>query len=284
MKKTRDKAWRSEQKKNKEKEVVTYKKNKERWIVEKNWKYLYVRSEKLKRAKQLGMEYPIQPLELKVDEQSIDITNNYSIDTYLEQSSKNGADALSIFYGEERVLICLADGAGGTSGAKEASMMVMNWTKENQKTLEKSITLESLEEQVNLLDKMMYKTKNVGESTLVMVLLTDTQIMGVSVGDSKCWMFGKDFDHELSLMQHRKPLLGSGEAQPIGFCMEMMGTVILGSDGLFDYTSIEKIKKECQNKNGTAKSLAMLAKESTGGFQDDISVVLIKEKHGHTSS
>ena len=278
MKENRDKAWRVQQKKNKEKEVVTYKKNKERWIVEKNWKYLYVRSEKLKRAKQLGMEYPIQPLELKVDEESIEISHQYSIDTFLEQSSQNGADALTILYGKERVLICLADGAGGTSGAKEASEMIMQWAKENQKTLETCVTVESLEEQVNRLDKAMYQTKDVGESTLVMALLSETQIMGVSVGDSKCWMFGKDFDHELSLMQHRKPLLGSGEATAIGFCMEMMGTVVIGSDGLFDYTSIEKIKKESQNKNATAKSLAMLAQESTGGFQDDISVVLVKSK------
>jgi serine/threonine protein phosphatase PrpC len=284
LKENRDKGWRAKQKKYKEKKVITYNKNREPWSLEKNWKLLYMRSEKLKRAKQLGIEYPIQPLELKVNEQSFDITHQYSIDTYLEQSSQNGADNLSIFYGEERVLICLADGAGGTSGAKEASTMIMQWFEENQKLLENSITIESLEEQVNLLDKMMYKTKSVGESTFVMVLITDTQIMGVSVGDSKCWMFGKDFDHELSLMQYRKPLLGSGEAQAIGFCMEMMGSIVIGSDGLFDYTSIEKIKYEIQDKNTTAKNLAMLAKEATGGLQDDISVVLVKEKHGHTSS
>jgi len=105
-----------------------------------------------------------------------------------------------------------------------------------------------------------------------------------SVGESKCWIFGKGFDHELSLMQYRKPLLVSGEAQAIGFCMEMIGSIVIGSDGLFDYTSIEKIKYEIQDKNTTAKNLAMLAKEATGGLQDDVSVVLLKEKHGHTSS
>jgi len=276
LKKTRDKGWRAKQKKQKEREVIPYSKKNRCWSAEKNWKFLSLRSEKLKRAKQLGIEYPIKSLDLKVDEELIDIAHKYSVDTYLEQSSQHGADNLTVYYGEEQIVVCLADGAGGTSGAKEASSLIMQWVKENQKSLEQSITIERLEEQVNLLDKMMYKSKNVGESTFVMALITDTHIMGVSVGDSKCWMFGKDFDHELSLMQHRKPLLGSGNAQAIGFCMEMMGTVVIGSDGLFDYTSIEKIKKESQSKNATAKSLAMLAKESTGGLQDDVSVVLVK--------
>jgi len=276
MKTMRNKGWRAEQKKNKEQPVTPYKKNRNYWGIEKNWKHLYIRSVKLKRAKQLGIEYPIQKLSNKVDENCVDMRRYHTVTSYLEQSHKNGADALCVEYGKDALLLCLADGAGGVSGSKEASSWVMEWFSNHKNSLENALTLELLEEAVLALDQEMYGAKNVGESTLVLALITESQIMGVSVGDSACWMFAKAFEHELSLMQYRKPLLGSGEAKPIGFCMELMGDVLMASDGLFDYVPMEKIKELMHHKDTDATALASLAKESIGGLQDDISVVLVR--------
>lgn len=57
MKKNRNKGWRKDISKKKQISKRSDHKNK---LVEKNWKLLYIRSEKLKRAKQLGIEYPIK--------------------------------------------------------------------------------------------------------------------------------------------------------------------------------------------------------------------------------
>jgi len=75
MKSKRNKGWRAEQKKNKEKAITPHKNNRN-WGIEKNWKHLYIRSVKLKRAKQLGIEYPIQKLSNKIDENCVDMTRN----------------------------------------------------------------------------------------------------------------------------------------------------------------------------------------------------------------
>jgi len=55
MKKTRNKGWRKEVAKTKKARKRSDKKIKSDFI-EKNWKFLYLRSEKLKRAKQLGID------------------------------------------------------------------------------------------------------------------------------------------------------------------------------------------------------------------------------------
>ncbi|WP_444912226.1 low molecular weight protein tyrosine phosphatase family protein [Microbulbifer sp. PAAF003] len=49
------------------------------WISEKNWKLMYTRSEKLRRAKQLGIEYPrrtmLQILNTELPEKDLDMRN-----------------------------------------------------------------------------------------------------------------------------------------------------------------------------------------------------------------
>lgn len=46
---------------------------KDDWPKEKNWKHLYIRSEKLKRANQLGMEYPVVPEHKLIDREQINV-------------------------------------------------------------------------------------------------------------------------------------------------------------------------------------------------------------------
>jgi predicted protein tyrosine phosphatase len=72
----RDKGWRQKkaQQKEKNRSKKTYK-----YPEEKNWKMMYLRSEKLKRAKQLGFDYPIKTMREKLLEETgqgeIELTN-----------------------------------------------------------------------------------------------------------------------------------------------------------------------------------------------------------------
>jgi len=52
----RNRAWRRFKSQSKSKRISAS--NHKKWKPEKNWKLMYLRSEKLVRAKQLGIEYP----------------------------------------------------------------------------------------------------------------------------------------------------------------------------------------------------------------------------------
>ena len=56
-----------------------------------------------------------------------------------------------------------------------------------------------------------------GESTVVVVDVRADSICGASVGDSQAWIVNGADITDLTARQHRKPLLGSGEAEPVGF-------------------------------------------------------------------
>ncbi len=69
----RDKAWR--QAKRKCKKLKAQKYIEKLYIPEKNWKLMYIRSNKLQRAKQLGIDYPAKTLRQKLDDE-MPIENN----------------------------------------------------------------------------------------------------------------------------------------------------------------------------------------------------------------
>ena len=77
MEKNRTKAWR--QAKSKAKEVKAKQQPVRKYTPEKNWKLMYIRSEKLKRAKQLGIDYPNKTLRQTLDDEmplkDMDMTN-----------------------------------------------------------------------------------------------------------------------------------------------------------------------------------------------------------------
>ena len=65
MENIRNKAWRQAKRKNKE--TKNKQKCYKKFVSEKNWKLMYLRSEKLKRAKQLGIDYPSKTLRQTLD-------------------------------------------------------------------------------------------------------------------------------------------------------------------------------------------------------------------------
>lgn len=63
----RTRAWRrSKARANANKSIST---NEKKWMSEKNWKLIYTRSEKLGRARQLGIEYPKRTIRQVLDEE-----------------------------------------------------------------------------------------------------------------------------------------------------------------------------------------------------------------------
>ena len=136
----------------------------------------------------------------------------------------------------ERVVLCVADGAGGRSGGTEAATMVVELVRQNANLL---INAESCAELLRKMDAAIAKDAVAGETTCAVAVVTPEEICGASVGDSGAWLIPANGNHlDLTHAQQRKPFIGSGSAWPVSFRRPLQaGWLLLATDGLLKYTS-----------------------------------------------
>ena len=180
-----------------------------------------------------------------------------------------GDDRAEVFSRPHGHLLVLADGAGGTSGGAAAAEAV----------LAGALTFfpNSSSDCVRFLQDLDQKLTTVGQSTAVALVLTDSEVLGASVGDSSAWLVGPLDVTDLTQHQKPKPLLGSGNAIPIGFGpLPFVGRVLIGSDGLFKYVSHDRIATLARGVPfaDAAAGLVAAARLRSGALQDDIAVVV----------
>lgn len=198
----------------------------------------------------------------------------FRVTHYIEQSYDVGDDALSVFEKDGAIWFCVADGAGGTGLGRLASDYIVADFNGSIDT-KKSYDQYEFETYLKRLDLEISRKNSGAESTAIMGCIRAGIVVGASVGDCEAWIFNNDYDYALTQMQYLKPLLGSGEAQPIGFGpMLIEQSLLMGSDGLFKYASFKAIREHVF-AGVSAEGIAALAKGEAGGLQDDIAVVLI---------
>ena len=115
--------------------------------------------------------------------------------------------------------------------------------------------------------------------------VTDGLVFGASVGDSGAWLVGAAGVTDLTQHQKPKPLLGSGNATPIGFGpLPCVGRVLIGSDGLFKYVPHGRIHDLASTLpfDDVPRALVDAARLRSGGLQDDIAVI-VAGRHGVAS-
>lgn len=171
---------------------------------------------------------------------------------------------------ETRTMFVVADGSGGTSGAAQAAEFVIRSVREN---IAKLSTAENCFSFLYELDGQILKASECGETTAVVVVISRDAIFGANVGDSSAWLFSADSSTELTRI--RKPYLGSGVAVPHQFNHKVSGgTLVVGSDGLWKYASLESIERVARTGNSQrlATELSDLARMRSGNFQDDIAI------------
>jgi serine/threonine protein phosphatase PrpC len=94
-----------------------------------------------------------------------------------------------------------------------------------------------------------------GQCTAVVVEISEGRVFGASVGDSGAWMLTGKTTIDLTENQHRKPLLGSDEALPMGFGpIELSGRLLIATDGLFKYATESDIAKRATGYRSTRQS------------------------------
>lgn len=199
--------------------------------------------------------------------------------TFVERGNPELQDRMEILRVENRIVLVVADGAGGRNGAAQAAEFVIRSTRKAAESLRRPADCFQLLYET---DKRIAQANDCGETTAVIVVLCCDQVFGANVGDSAAWMFTPGGKEELSRV--RKPYLGTGVAVPHQFEHHFeMGTVVVASDGLWKYASLERIEAKVRQENPAqlAEQLSNLVRLRSGAFQDDVSIATcrIHDKH-----
>lgn len=183
-------------------------------------------------------------------------------------------DRVKVIEGDDGVVIAVADGAGGTGAGGQAAETVI-------REVSASASLEhDADAWCEILRQTDYRI-GVGESTCVVVARSRIGIVGAGVGDSKAWLLENDDLNDLTKNQARKPLLGSGAAQPVGFTWPAsQGLLLVCTDGFCNYIRRERLLKEILWIDFTvlARKLVEMVRLPSGELWDDIGIVACKPR------
>jgi PPM family protein phosphatase len=196
----------------------------------------------------------------------------------IHAGEKELQDRAEFFWSDSNLVLVVADGAGGMSGGAEAAQFLVEGVKERIGST--SMNTDGLNELLTVLDREMVAIGAFGETTGVVVVLSDSGIFGASAGDSGAFVFSKTGLENLTANQIRKPFLGSGRAIPIPFTREQLnGTLLVATDGLLKYTSLEKIAATilAADFDSAANKLVELVRYQSGALPDDISILLARQ-------
>ena len=201
----------------------------------------------------------------------------FTVSKQVQAGSSELQDCVDFFKNDCELVLVLADGAGGLNGGAKAAEFVVESVKER---VTGSVDSEQLCTFLTALDREMSASGTFGETTCVVVILSEKGIAGASIGDSGALMFSQSGVDDLTRNQIRKPFLGSGRADPIGFkrsCLD--GTLLMASDGLLKYTSQEKIAETAAGSDldQAVNKLIDLVRYKSGALPDDVSILLVRE-------
>lgn len=171
----------------------------------------------------------------------------------------------------------VADGAGGTTGGAAAADLVERAARDALRTADPEAP--SAWERLLLDVDRRIVAAGAGQTTAVLVAVTPTRWCGASVGDSVAWGLARDGSTaDLTDRQRRKPLLGSGEAVPVGFSAAARGRLLLATDGLAKYAPMSRIAgvAGAAPLDRAGAELVGLVRLPRGTLPDDVSVVLVQ--------
>jgi PPM family protein phosphatase len=187
-------------------------------------------------------------------------------------------DRAEYIWCDSNLVLVVADGAGGLGGGAEAAEFAVHGIK--KRVVSTDLNSEALNDLLVSLDREMAVRATFGETTCVIAVLSNNGVIGTSVGDSGSFIFSKAGADNLTANQIRKPFLGSGRAIPISFTRDHFdGTLLLASDGLLKYTSLEKIAATilAADLDVAASKLVDLVRYQSGVLPDDVSVLLARK-------
>jgi hypothetical protein len=172
------------------------------------------------------------------------------------------------------VVIAVADGAGGRGAGAEAAETVIR----------EVTAAASLERDAEGWCEVLRQTDHrigAGESTCVVVARSARGIVGAGAGDSRAWLLENDGIIDLTAGQFRKPLLGTGEAQPVGFSHPPSpGLLLACTDGFCNYIRRDTLLREILwiDFAVLACRLVEMVRLPSGELWDDVGIVACRPR------
>jgi serine/threonine protein phosphatase PrpC len=175
-------------------------------------------------------------------------------------------------------LVCVADGVGGIAGgAKAADLFVAGV---QRTACRAGFDLTSPAAWIALLQDLDHEIAvdpMAGETTGIALAVTSGLIVGASCGDSRALLSTSTGWQDLTSQQRRKPRLGTGQACALPFTAEAHGTLVVGTDGLFDYIKLDDISRtvlHASESEDAADGLIRLVLDRYRTPPDDIAIVV----------
>ena len=192
------------------------------------------------------------------------------------ENGGKGEDRLLVEHYGARTLAIVADGAGGMGGGAAAAAMACSIAAQRLRTGGTG-TAEDWARCLYEADQAVVRTG--GQCTAVVVEISEGRVVGASVGDSCAWLLTGKAIVDLTENQHRKPLLGSDEALPMGFGpIELSGRLLIATDGLFKYATESDIAERATSLsvNDAVDKLIAGVRLLSGALHDDVAIILIE--------
>ena len=191
------------------------------------------------------------------------------------ESSGRGEDRVVVEHADGRTLVVVADGAGGTGDGAAAADMTCSMVVAafRRGTMSADAWIAAL----SAIDRKLFAAGRGGQSTVVVVEIDGNEIRGASVGDSECWALDSFGFVDLTSLQKRKPLLGTGEAAPKGIGPTTLSPrLLVATDGLLKYCPRAEIDRLASG--GTLEeaidALVSKVRLRSGTFQADVAIAL----------
>jgi len=195
---------------------------------------------------------------------------NVTTSMFLERGNPELQDRVDIVRFDDKTVFIVADGVGGRSGAVQAAEFFVRFARDAAANL--TFTQDCLRLLCEL-DQKIARADDCGETTGAIVVVSEGEVFGANVGDSAAWLFTPEGNDELSRV--RKPYIGTGVAAPRQFARKSSpGTLVVATDGLWKYTSLELIEQKARggNPERLEAELADLVRLRSDVFPDDIAV------------
>lgn len=189
--------------------------------------------------------------------------------TYRVESGDANEDRLLVERRGASTLAIVCDGAGnGGRGGLAAELAVAELAR---------VWREGFVDWVRALlavDQLLKREAQGGETTCIVVDISDDgQFRGASVGDSGAWMLSPARTvRDLTANQDRARL-GSGRAGPKLLKAQLIGQLVLATDGLLKYIRTADIHASAARG---VDALIDSVRLKSGALQDDVAVVLLQ--------
>lgn len=200
--------------------------------------------------------------------------NSFETVTATQAYRERCEDRVAVFAHDARTVVVVADGAGGTGAGDVAALAIIREIEAEY------LNIHSANEWASLLRQIDCRVGE-GESTAVVVDLRTIGIAGASVGDSRAVIVKDGTISELTVNQKRKPLLGTGMAEPVGFVgPPLEGLLLVGTDGFFHYAKPNAILATIARSDFQTlpRKCIDMVRLPSGDYWDDVGIVAVRHR------